>query len=207
MGRSLSKYYLKIQFLPQRKHNVSPLQRSMVFQQIVAICAENRTKPLSTLCGQNAELLIVKARVTYSYHWVLKCYRSSITWRINLKEGSSVLCVFLFWRLCHFRRVLCSCLLPYSCLPVQGSNIFSSITVSSYPSALSFFFAVSARCLNNICMYYGGAAWQSKGSLRKRRTLPAHPKLRLASLVIFKHIKKAMLHVVNETRLSVRKVC
>jgi hypothetical protein len=30
---------------------------------------------MNTVCGQNAELLTVKAGGTYSYHWVLKGYR------------------------------------------------------------------------------------------------------------------------------------
>jgi hypothetical protein len=42
-------------------------------KEIIAVCSENHTKPISTLCGQNAELLIVKAGGTYSYHWALKC--------------------------------------------------------------------------------------------------------------------------------------
>jgi hypothetical protein len=39
----------------------------MVFKEIVALYSENHTKPMNTFCGQNAELLIVKAGGTYSY--------------------------------------------------------------------------------------------------------------------------------------------
>jgi hypothetical protein len=34
--------------------------------------SENRTKPVNALCGQNAEVLIVEAGGTYSYHLALK---------------------------------------------------------------------------------------------------------------------------------------
>jgi hypothetical protein len=33
----------------------------MVFEEIIAVYCEKRTKPMNTLCGQNAELMIVKA--------------------------------------------------------------------------------------------------------------------------------------------------
>jgi hypothetical protein len=38
--------------------------------EIIVVCTENHMKPINTLCGQNAELLIVKADGTYSYHLV-----------------------------------------------------------------------------------------------------------------------------------------
>jgi hypothetical protein len=44
----------------------------MLFWEIVALCSEKHMKPIKTLCGQNAELLIVKADGTYGYHWALK---------------------------------------------------------------------------------------------------------------------------------------
>jgi hypothetical protein len=43
----------------------------MLFREIIAVYSENHTRPINTLCGQNAELLIVKPG-TSSYHWVLK---------------------------------------------------------------------------------------------------------------------------------------
>jgi hypothetical protein len=45
----------------------------MLFKKIIALYSENHTKPLNTICGQNAELLNVKACGTYSYHWALEC--------------------------------------------------------------------------------------------------------------------------------------
>jgi hypothetical protein len=33
---------------------------------------------MNTLCGQNAELLDVKARGTYTYHWVQRVKRTKI---------------------------------------------------------------------------------------------------------------------------------
>jgi CRISPR/Cas system-associated protein Csm6 len=38
-----------------------------LFRKIIAVYSENHTKPLNTMCGQNAELLIVKAGGTYGY--------------------------------------------------------------------------------------------------------------------------------------------
>jgi hypothetical protein len=40
----------------------------MLFKEIIALYSENHMKPVSTLCGQNAELLIVKAGSTYSHY-------------------------------------------------------------------------------------------------------------------------------------------
>jgi hypothetical protein len=50
-----TKYYLKIQFLPQRKHNTFSLQKIrwlMLFRKIIAVCSENHTKPTNTLCAK-----------------------------------------------------------------------------------------------------------------------------------------------------------
>jgi hypothetical protein len=40
----------------------------MRFKEIIADYSENHMKPIYKLCGQNAELLIVKVDDTYSYH-------------------------------------------------------------------------------------------------------------------------------------------
>jgi hypothetical protein len=39
----------------------------MLFKEIIAVYSENRTKSIR----ENAEVLIVKAGGTYSYHWAL----------------------------------------------------------------------------------------------------------------------------------------
>jgi hypothetical protein len=44
-----------------------------LFKEIIAVYCENNKKHNNTLCGKNAELQIVNARGTYSYHWVSKC--------------------------------------------------------------------------------------------------------------------------------------
>jgi hypothetical protein len=44
--------------------------------EIIAVYSENHTKHINTLCGQNAELLIVEACGAYSYHLVLKDYNT-----------------------------------------------------------------------------------------------------------------------------------
>jgi hypothetical protein len=38
----------------------------MLFWKIITVYAANNTKPINTLCGQNSELLNVKAGGTYS---------------------------------------------------------------------------------------------------------------------------------------------
>jgi hypothetical protein len=43
----------------------------MLFKEIIAVYSENNKKN-HTLCGQTAELLVVKAGGTYSYHRVVK---------------------------------------------------------------------------------------------------------------------------------------
>jgi hypothetical protein len=44
----------------------------MLFEEIIDVYCENHMKSLITLCGQNAELLIIKWGGTYSYQWTLK---------------------------------------------------------------------------------------------------------------------------------------
>jgi hypothetical protein len=41
----------------------------MLFREIIIVYSENHTKPMNTLCGQNAELLIIKVGGTLSYHF------------------------------------------------------------------------------------------------------------------------------------------
>jgi hypothetical protein len=43
-----------------------------LFKEIIAVYAENHTKPINTLRGIDEELLIIKASGTYSYHCALK---------------------------------------------------------------------------------------------------------------------------------------
>jgi hypothetical protein len=40
----------------------------MLFEEIIAVYSENRAKSVNTHCGENAELVIVKAGDTYGYH-------------------------------------------------------------------------------------------------------------------------------------------
>jgi hypothetical protein len=44
----------------------------MLFRETVAVYCENHTEHTYTLCGQNVELLCVKAGGTYTNHWALK---------------------------------------------------------------------------------------------------------------------------------------
>jgi len=46
----------------------------MMYREIIAVCSQIHTKHIHTMCGQNAELLNVKAGGTYSKYWDLKGY-------------------------------------------------------------------------------------------------------------------------------------
>jgi hypothetical protein len=52
---------LKIQSEPQGKQRVSmtTISWSVLFRKVIAVYSEHHTKPIFTLCGQNAELLNV----------------------------------------------------------------------------------------------------------------------------------------------------
>jgi hypothetical protein len=43
-----------------------------LFREITVVYSENHTKHINTLCGQNAEVFIVKAGGTCSYHRAFK---------------------------------------------------------------------------------------------------------------------------------------
>jgi hypothetical protein len=43
----------------------------MVFKEIIAVYSENHTKPINTICVQNAMLLVAKAGGNFSYQWVV----------------------------------------------------------------------------------------------------------------------------------------
>jgi hypothetical protein len=45
---------------------------------MIAVRFQNVTKPVNTLCGQNVELLIVKAGGEYTYRWLLKDWKIMI---------------------------------------------------------------------------------------------------------------------------------
>jgi hypothetical protein len=42
----------------------------MLFREIISVYFENRMKSINILCGHTAELMIVNAGRTYSYHQV-----------------------------------------------------------------------------------------------------------------------------------------
>jgi hypothetical protein len=49
---------------------IKKLNFLMLLKKLIAVHAENYTKPINTL-GNNAELFIVEVGGTYSYHWNL----------------------------------------------------------------------------------------------------------------------------------------
>jgi len=51
----------------------------MLYREIIAVCSQIHTKNTNTLCGQNVELLNVKAGSAYSNHWVIKGSTQSVT--------------------------------------------------------------------------------------------------------------------------------
>jgi hypothetical protein len=52
--------------------SMTTISWSMLFKEIIAVYSENHTKPINTLCGQNADLLIIKSGGTHHYHRALK---------------------------------------------------------------------------------------------------------------------------------------
>jgi hypothetical protein len=51
----------------------------MLYREIIAVCSEIHTKHRNTLCGQNLEFVNDKPGGTYSNHWALEDYISSLT--------------------------------------------------------------------------------------------------------------------------------
>jgi hypothetical protein len=69
-----------------------------MFQEIIAVYSENHTKPINTLCGQNTELLNIKAGGTYSYHYALKGSNGKVQKKIfGQEKGHSSLEQTLFY--------------------------------------------------------------------------------------------------------------
>jgi hypothetical protein len=58
---------MKIQYV-----SITKTSWSILSKKIITGYFEKQTKPTNTFCGQNAELLIIKAGGAYSYHWALK---------------------------------------------------------------------------------------------------------------------------------------
>jgi hypothetical protein len=66
--------YFNNYFYTEKKTHffIKKISWSLRCKEIFAVYSENHTKPTNTLCGQNAELLIVKVSSTYNYHWALE---------------------------------------------------------------------------------------------------------------------------------------
>ena len=56
----------------------------MLYREIVVVGSQIHTKYISTLCGQNVELLNVKAGSSYGYHWDLRIHHAMVTTRTAL---------------------------------------------------------------------------------------------------------------------------
>ena len=50
----------------------------MLCREIIALCSQTHTKHVSTLCGQNVELLNVKESGAYSFHYDLNVSRTQL---------------------------------------------------------------------------------------------------------------------------------
>jgi hypothetical protein len=50
----------------------------MLLTEIITTYSGTHTKPINILCGQKAELMIVIARGTSSYHWALKIQNTGL---------------------------------------------------------------------------------------------------------------------------------
>ena len=55
------------------KISVIKTNQLRLYGEIIAVCSQLHTKHINKLCGQNVELLNVKAGGTYSNHWALWC--------------------------------------------------------------------------------------------------------------------------------------
>jgi hypothetical protein len=75
----LSKYYLRIQSVPQREHHTLPLQRSsslMLFKEVIAVYSENYTRPINTKYRVTD---FFKAAGTNTNHLTLKGYLAKLS--------------------------------------------------------------------------------------------------------------------------------
>jgi translation initiation factor IF-1 len=72
-GQNAETLYIRIQFVPDRKHYVSATEtnRLMLLGETVAVYCENHGEHINTVCGQNTEFWYVKAGGTYSDHSAL----------------------------------------------------------------------------------------------------------------------------------------
>jgi hypothetical protein len=59
--------------------SIAKINCLVLLKDIIALYSEKHTKPINTLCGQNAELLTVKAGGKYMYHRVLKSELNPLT--------------------------------------------------------------------------------------------------------------------------------
>ena len=64
----------------------------MLYREIIAVCSQIHTKHITTLCGQNVELLSVKPGGTYSYHWALQRVNSSAALHYIFSTAMATLC-------------------------------------------------------------------------------------------------------------------
>jgi hypothetical protein len=65
----------------------------MLYREIIAVCSQIHTKHIHTLCGQNGNLLRIKASSSYSYHLVLRIQHAMVTIRTawcNVQELCTV---------------------------------------------------------------------------------------------------------------------
>jgi hypothetical protein len=55
----------------------------VLFREKLAVCSDNHKKPINTLCGQNAELLIVEAGGTCGYHCDFKTLKENFSFQLS----------------------------------------------------------------------------------------------------------------------------
>jgi hypothetical protein len=71
----------------QETHYVSATKPNllMLFREIIAVCCENHTQHINTLCGQNAGFLNIKASGTYSNLLALECEQWNEVFRTYIR--------------------------------------------------------------------------------------------------------------------------
>jgi hypothetical protein len=96
----------------------------MLFREIIAVYSENHMKPINTLCGQNAEILIIKAGGTYSYHWGfkgLKRMANGSSGDTDIENANEIRTAVTRYRL----LLLCS----YHCTQIYGLVTFLAFVI------------------------------------------------------------------------------
>jgi hypothetical protein len=104
----------------------------MLYSEIIAVCSQIHTKHINTLCGQNVEIVNVKRCGTYSDHWTLKGWWSTINNYLPCKR-SSVNTLLFDYLLCHLfvLSLLSKCTAQWAVVKTHVLSCCSPVLVSN----------------------------------------------------------------------------